>query len=76
MQEGLDFRAERSAGFFLALMAYSNLAVHMKTNMSFKILPEMSWSIQEVESLSPFEREAYLILSKQYIEKLMEKRQR
>jgi hypothetical protein len=57
-------------------MAYSSLAVHIKTNMSFKIAPHMSWSVSEVEALTPFERESYLILTKQFLDRLTEERRK
>lgn len=51
------------------MTAYSSLAVHVKTNMAFKLLPEMNWSIDEIESLPPLERDAYLAMARDYIEK-------
>lgn len=44
------------------MLSYTNLAVHMQTNLSFKNIPGMSWSIDEIESLTPFEKEMYLTL--------------
>lgn len=57
-------------------MAYSSLATHVKTNMAFKLMPDMDWSISELESLSPLEREAYLGLARDFIEKVNEKRRK
>ncbi|QIW87807.1 baseplate hub assembly catalyst [Agrobacterium phage OLIVR5] len=42
--------------------------------MAFKLLPDMNWTIDEIESLPPLEREAYLAIAREFVEKKNQQR--
>ena len=44
------------------MMSHGNLMSSMKTNIALKMIPDMNWSIDEIENLTPFEKEAYVYL--------------
>jgi hypothetical protein len=47
-------------------MAHESLESYYKTN--FSLVQHHKWSLSEVESMIPWEREVYIALLKQYIE--------
>lgn len=47
-------------------MSYMDLESYFKTN--FAMVQYHKWSLTEIESMMPFERDFYLILLKQHLE--------
>jgi hypothetical protein len=47
-------------------MSHESLETYYKTN--FSLIQHHKWSLSEVESMIPWEREIYISLLKQYIE--------
>jgi hypothetical protein len=47
----------------------------MKSILSMKLVPNMSWSVGELEDLTPFEKDAYMLMTQDHLKKLAEKQQ-
>jgi hypothetical protein len=52
-------------------MSYSSLVVYYKTN--FGLAQHHKWSITEIESMVPYERDLYVGLLREYLEEQKEK---
>ena len=48
-------------------MAYNNLENYYRTN--FMLMEEHKYSLTEIENLTPFERQIYVLLVNEYIKK-------
>jgi len=65
---------ERVAGFFRLGQSHETLANFI--TMNFYLFKLHNMPLDTIESMMPFEREAYIILLRQYLESLKEKNAR
>ncbi|QIG69652.1 baseplate hub assembly catalyst [Rhizobium phage RHph_N34] len=54
------------------MLSHSTLAGHLKSNFALKSVPGIEWSIGEIEELTPFEKDAYLFLTNEWLKKRLE----
>ncbi|QGZ14084.1 hypothetical protein P9VFCI_168 [Rhizobium phage P9VFCI] len=54
------------------MLSHNTLVGHMKSNFALKTVPGVEWSIGELEALTPFEKDAYMILTNEYLRKRAE----
>jgi hypothetical protein len=55
------------------MLSHASLVSHIKINFSMKLMKDMSWSVEELENMTPFERDAYLLLCRDHLKKLEER---
>ena len=56
-----------SSRFFLVCLAHDNLVSHFKTN--FALMQHHNYSLSDLENMMPWEREVYLTLLADHLEK-------
>lgn len=56
-----------SSRFFLVCLSHDNLVSHFKTN--FALMQHFKYSLHDIENMHPWEREVYLMLLEQHLEK-------
>ena len=59
-------RTDRDAEFFRIALSHETLANYIQTN--FGLIQHHSWSLAELESMLPWEREIYVSLLVQHLE--------
>lgn len=67
MQEAPHSEAGRASKFFLIALAHDNLQNYY--TMNFVLMNDHKYSLNDLESMIPFEREIYTELLKQEMEK-------
>lgn len=65
-------RIKRHTGFFRVGLAHDNLVNHYHTN--FALMQHHGYSLTELDNMLPFEREIYLALLLEWLEKEEQRR--
>lgn len=61
-------------GFFSVVMKYDTVENHFKT--VFTLMQDHKWSWSDIQNMIPYERDVYVILLKQWIDRREEERKR
>jgi len=72
--ENRDYCRGGTTGFFYLSMCHSNLEAYY--HMQFALAQHHNWSLTELDSLIPFEREIYINMLMDYIQKENERKER
>lgn len=64
----------RGNGFFRLVARYDTLLNHYQTN--FILMQEHHWSWSDIQNMVPYERDIYVILLRQWVEKKNEEHAR
>ena len=54
------------------MLAYTNLGYILKMNMTLKTISGMQWSLDEFDNMTPFERDAYILMTSEFLKKRAE----
>jgi hypothetical protein len=66
--------ARRTSRFFLVCLSHDTLVNHFKTN--FALMQHFNYSLYDIETMMPWEREIYLVLLKEYLKEREEEARR
>ncbi|AKE44682.1 baseplate hub assembly catalyst [Sinorhizobium phage phiM9] len=55
------------------MLSHATLVSHMKINFSMKLMRDMNWSVEELENMTPFERDVYLLMCQDHVKQMKAK---